>query len=61
VTLMLTSNFSVFLEVQVYWQTISPNHRLKDEDISFSNFETSHIVNRVILYAKPKGICELGK
>jgi hypothetical protein len=29
VTLMLTSNFSVFLEIWVYGQTISPTHRLK--------------------------------
>jgi hypothetical protein len=45
VTLMLTSNFSVFLEIWVYWQTISPIHRLKGENISFSNFAASHMVS----------------
>jgi glutaredoxin len=52
VTLMLTSNFSVFLEIWVYGQTISPTHRLRGENISFSNFEAS--LWQIIYYIKPK-------
>jgi hypothetical protein len=39
VALMLACDFSVFLEIWVYGQIISPTHRLKGENISFSNFE----------------------